>query len=72
MTLAPLIGQLVAAEVMAAFESSSTAASSRGGASNSTSSVEEFLGPYRPNRVFNTLTGSADSRWAEAMRTTSS
>jgi hypothetical protein len=61
MTLAPLVGQLVAQEVMAALEGSSSSSSS------SNSSTAELLDPYRPSRQFQ-LDGSG-VRWADATKT---
>jgi hypothetical protein len=60
MTLAPLVGQLVAEEVMAALDDSSS----------SSSSAAELLAPYRPNREFR-LDGSG-VRWADATKASTS
>jgi hypothetical protein len=59
MTLAPLVGQLVADEVMAALNSSS-----------SSSSSAELLAPYRPSRQFE-VDGSG-VRWADATKASTS
>jgi hypothetical protein len=67
MTLAPLIGQLVADEVMAALDHQRLAKTSSdiAGSVGSGNSAAELLAPYRPSRAFN----AADSgNWAKAMK----
>lgn len=56
MTLAPLVGQLVADEVLAALADGSS----------SSSSTAELLAPYKPSRQFR-LDGSG-VRWADATK----
>lgn len=59
MTLAPLVGQLVADEVMVALGSDG---------SSSIGESNELLAPYRPSREFVATDSGAGLRWAEEMK----